>query len=682
MMRSESKGRRVLPRFESLEGRALLSASPSTPEPASSSPVMVAVISSGIDETASDPTHVLSSTKYLDMTDAYSSVDGSSLTADLTDASSSEEGTRILTEVLQGVNVEVVPIRDQVSASKGVPVWALTGAIDHAADIGAKVIDISYTTPAADLDAAQITEIQQSLDYAQSEGAVVVVPAGDQFPGSSVGVNLDQAGTNRANYPAEFHTSNMLVVTATDSSGNLGSLSDWGSTHVDIGAPTTLANRVTGMAAGYSAGVAAVVAASRTDWTGSQVVNRIKETVQTSASLAGKVTSGGMISPTKALSVIAGATATGTIGDYDGDGKSDFAVFGDIPNTPGYGFAELTSSQALSQSAPTIVNNAGYSVGGAGAIPVSGDFLGNGTTQPALYGREYNSSGVFDGKYDFAILTQNAQGEYYVSTFIQGIGQPGDIPVVGDFEGDGKDDLALYGNHNGLYDFEVFTAATDFNPAAMETLTNNGYGFGGPGAVPVVGDFFGDGKDDPAVYGPEYNSNGQLDGKYEFAALDSGSFNSVGQYTRGLTINGIGQAGDIPIVGKYETNGNGKDDLALYGNHNGQYNFEVLTASSGYNPNAMITLSNNGYGFGGPGYTPISGDFFGDGGPDLSVFGPEFNAQGQPDGNYDFASIDLSTKTSPSVTSKSILIKGFGGSSTIAASAPPVVKYYDAQADG
>jgi hypothetical protein len=683
-MRRESRGRRILPRFESLEGRALLTAS-------SAPPVMVAVISSGIDVNSGDPIHVLSSTKYLDLTDAYSSVDGSSELSDLADASPSKEGTRVLTEVLQGINdavaaggssnVEVVPIRDYASTTLGVPIYALAGAIEHAADIGAKVIDVDYTAPADGLDSAQVQEIQQALDYAQTEGAVVVVPAGDGFGSSTNGVDLDQAGANRVLYPAEFHTSNMLVVTATDSSGDLGSLSDWGPTHVDIGAPTTLANRVTGMAAGYAAGVAAVVAASRTDWTASQVVNRIKETVQPSADLVGKVTSGGMISPTQALSGIAGTVATETPSDYDGDGKSDLAVYGDIPGTSGYGFAVLSSTQALSTSVPTLVNNTGYSLGGPGAIPVSGDFSGNGTTQPAIYGPEYNPSGVFDGKYDFAILTQNTLGGYYVSTFIQGIGQAGDIPVVGDFEGDGKDDLALYGDHNGLYDFEIFTAASNFNPADMETVSNNGYSFGGPGSVPVVGDFFGDGKDDPAVFGPEYTSTGALDGKYDFAALDSGSFNSAGQYTRSLTVTGLGQAGDIPIVGNYESNGDGKDDLALYGDHDGQYNFQVLTASSGYNPADMITLNNNGSSFGGPGSVPISGDFFGDGGPDISIFGPEIDANGQPDGNYDFASIDLSSKNTPSVTSKSIVIKGFGGPTTIPASAPPVVKYYEAQAD-
>jgi hypothetical protein len=669
----------------------MLSATPGSPMPASSSsaPLKVAVISSGIDTNASDTDHVLSTSKYLDLTDAYNSVDGSSELSDLVDAAPNKDGTRILTEVLQGINdavaaggssnVEVVPIRDYASTTLGTPIYALAGAIDRAVDLGAKVIDMAYAVPASSLSASQLQEIQQSFAYAQTSGAIVVVPAGDGF-NSSTGVNLDQAGTNRVLDPADFHTSNMLVVAATDASGNLGSVSNYGAIHVDLGAPTTVANRVTGMAAGYAAGVAAVVAATRTDWNGSQVVDHLKATVAPAAGLAGKVTTGGIISPSKALAGIASAPTLEAAYDYSGDAKSDFGLYGNIPGTSGYGFAVVSSTQGLSTSAPIVINNAGYGVGGPGAIPVSGDFLGNGMTEPAIFGPEYNASGQLDGKYDFAILTENSLGQYDVSTYIQGIGQAGDIPVVGDFEGDGKDDLALYGDHNGLYDFQIFTASTNFNPADMETVTNNGYSFGGPGAVPVVGDFFGNGKDDPAVYGPEYSANGQLDGKYDFAALDSGSFNTAGQYTRSLTVKGIGQLGDIPIVGDYD--GDGTDDLALYGDHNGQYNFEVLTSSSGFNPNKMVTLNNNGLGFGGPGSVPISGDFFGDGGTDLSVFGPEIGANGQPDGFYDFASIDLKSKNAQGDYTKGLTIKNFGGPTTIADAAPPVVKWYEARAQG
>jgi hypothetical protein len=644
---------------------------------------MVAVISSGIDTNAGDPTHVSSTAKYLDMTDAYSSVDGSSLPSDLADADPTKEGTRILTEVLQGINdavaaggssnVEVVPIRDYMSTKAGVPIFALAGAIDHAADIGAKVIDVNYEAPASGLSSSQTLEIQQALAYAQSEGAMVVVPAGDGFGSSTAGVNLDQAGANRANVPAQFHTSNMLVVTATDALGNLGSLSDWGATHVDIGAPTTLANRVTGMAAGYAAGVAAVVAATRTDWNGSQLADHIKATAQPIASLAGKVTSGGMIHPSTVLAGIANAPTLETPGDYNGDALSDFAVYGDVPGSAGYGFAMVSSTQGYSTANPVVINNNGNSVGVSGTIPVSGNFLGQGVTEPAVLAPAYNSSGQLDGKYNFAILTPNAQGQYYVSTFIQQIGQAGDIPVVGDFSGDGKDDLALYGDHNGVYDFEIFTAASGFNPADMETITNNGVGFGGPGYVPVVGNFFGDGKTALGVYGPDYvNSSYQTDGKDDFAALDMGSFNSAGQITRTLYVKGVGQAGDIAIAGDYD--GDGKDDLALYGDHNGQYNFQVLSSSSGFNPNDLITLD-NGVGFGGPGFVPISGNYFGDSGPDISVYGPEYNANGQPNGLYDFSSIDLKTK-------KSITIKNFGGPTTIPAATSPYIKWYEAETEG
>ena len=291
--------------------------------------------------------------------------------------------------------------------------------------------------------------------------------------------------------------------------------------------------------------------------------------------------------------------------------------------------------------------------------------------------RNTRPTASLNGKYDFAILGANSFGQYSVTTFVQGVGGPGDIPVVGDFLGDGRDDVAFYGDHNGQYNFWVLTAASNFDPTKMVILNNNGSGFGGPGSVPVVGSFFGDGKLDIAVYGPEYGANGQPDGKYDFAALDAGSKNAQGLYTRSLFVQGFGQAGDIPIVGDYS--GDGISDLALYGNHNGQYNFKVLSSSNGFDPTKPLILNNNGQGFGGPGSVPISGDFFGDGGTDLAVYGPEIGANSQPDGLYDFAAIDLASKNAQGQATRSLSVKGFGGPKTIPASAPPAVKYFEAQ---
>ena len=61
-----------------------------------------------------------------------------------------------------------------------------------------------------------------------------------------------------------------------------------------------------------------------------------------------------------------------------------------------------------------------------------------------------------------------------------------------------------------------------------------------------MGDFFGNGQEDAAVYGPEIGANGQPTGAYTFTALDPGSFNAKFQFTRSITARNFGSSGAIP----------------------------------------------------------------------------------------------------------------------------------------
>ena len=60
--------------------------------------------------------------------------------------------------------------------------------------------------------------------------------------------------------------------------------------------------------------------------------------------------------------------------------------------------------------------------------PVSGDFDGDGTTDPTLW-----DSGIWT-------IQRSSDGDVWVIEF----GQPGDIPLGGDFNGDTVDDIAFY----------------------------------------------------------------------------------------------------------------------------------------------------------------------------------------------------------------------------------------------
>ena len=66
-------------------------------------------------------------------------------------------------------------------------------------------------------------------------------------------------------------------------------------------------------------------------------------------------------------------------------------------------------------------------------------------------------------------------------------GTPGDIPVVGDWDGTGKDTV-------GVFRDGTWTLSNGQTGAKLRTTQVH---FGGPGDIPVVGDWNGDGKDEP-----------------------------------------------------------------------------------------------------------------------------------------------------------------------------------------
>ena len=71
--------------------------------------------------------------------------------------------------------------------------------------------------------------------------------------------------------------------------------------------------------------------------------------------------------------------------------------------------------------------------GTPGAIPVYGDFAGNGTTQMGVF---------IDGEW---FIDVNGDGKWDDGDLYAKLGNAGDMPVVGDWDGDGKDDIGVFG---------------------------------------------------------------------------------------------------------------------------------------------------------------------------------------------------------------------------------------------
>jgi hypothetical protein len=226
--------------------------------------------------------------------------------------------------------------------------------------------------------------------------------------------------------------------------------------------------------------------------------------------------------PTDTLGLF-GLGLTGAIpvvGDWNGDGKAEIAVF-----VAGVWYLDRNGNGRWDGEGTDVRGE--FGLGFPNAVPVTGDWNGDGITEIGLYS---SGSWYLDKNRNWSWDDQPGDTQYAF-----GYGLPNAVPVTGDWNGDGITEIGVYSNGNWYLDMNG-NGHWDGTP----TDTSGVFGLGLPNVVPVTGDWNSDGITEIGVYA---NGNWYLD-KNKSWAWDGTPTDTFSDF-------GFGLPNMVPVVGNW-----------------------------------------------------------------------------------------------------------------------------------
>ncbi len=184
-------------------------------------------------------------------------------------------------------------------------------------------------------------------------------------------------------------------------------------------------------------------------------------------------------------------------------------------------------------------------------------------------------------------------------------------PLIGDFNGDGKDDIIVYYPQKGQWQVALSNSDSfEPSPGPGNYIWLDNWAKG-DNWVPFIGDFNGDGKDDILVWNPN-------NGEWQVALSTGDSFEpSTGPGNYIWLDNWAKGDNWVPLVGDFD--GDGKDDIVVWNPNNGEWQVALSTGNSfepSVGPGNYIWLDNWAKG---SNWQALIGDFNGDGINDILV---------------------------------------------------------------